>query len=128
MVTLEYGDIVETVFYKASDEDLTHKIWCDDAVLATLTDFCIDRLGNVRKGKGIVNMMGEAEEFNPDFVPALRWSMSQAPWNSHDTYVEMYLPNPITSPALYAKIRSAMLTEFLTRLKAAERKVKRRKS
>lgn len=114
MIKLAPAGTVETVFLEFSPE-LEFLFREDDKTLEDLIDFSVDVKGLIRLSGGIVNMVPE-EEDNPLFVPATRWSIDPMPWNSHGTYIELELPNPVTEPAQYKLVRDAMFKELEARL------------
>lgn len=107
---LELGTIKETLFFRlplAKEERLLD----DDELKYELLNFCIDSKGDVRKGSGMV-AYSETSEWNPDYVPNVRYSASLSPWNSHDLYIELELPNPAEDMVFYQLVRKNFLAEL----------------
>lgn len=115
--------ITERVFYTSGIPEVDFEIRAKED--GELTNFCIDRASKVRIALGIVNTLPEQED-NENFVPMHRYDISPAPWNSHAEYVELELPNPVTEPGLFYKIRCAMLAEFERRLRRQIKNAKAR--
>jgi hypothetical protein len=90
-----------------------------------LTNFCIDKKGKVRLALGIVNCIAELED-DENYVPQSRYEINSHAWNAHSEYIEMELPNPVTEPAMFHKIRAAMLAEFKRRLNQQVKNAKAR--
>lgn len=99
------GEIVETIFLDV--KDTSEK---SEKILDMLGDICVDKKGIIRKSTGVTASLGDTD--NPDFVPCERYSSKLAPWNSHQDYVEIELPNPAIDFAYYQTIRSSFLTEI----------------
>lgn len=85
-----------------------------DAAYDHLTDFCIDKAGRVRISGGIVAPFDQPDNMN--FVPVERFELRSAPWNSHQAYLEVDLPNPALNFEYYYKIRTIMLAELQRRI------------
>lgn len=120
---LTHGEIVETMFYSSGSDDVDFEILQQDET--DLVDFCIDAKGRVRRSGGIVSC-GVHEDDNFDYVPSVRYEIQHSAWNSHSQYVEMTLPNPVTTPRLYYVIRTAMIAEFEHRLRRQIKNAKAR--
>lgn len=120
--TFELGDIVERVYPKLS-KDIEFTFTDDE--LNSMVNFSIDSKGSVRKGLGIVSMMAETE-FDPNYVPANRYSIDQSPWNSHSLYFEIELPNPAENFDYYVLVRTAMLNELTVRLNRCKKNAQAR--
>jgi hypothetical protein len=115
-LTMTPGYIVETIFLDFRDvcaEDF-------DVVYEKLTSFCVDCKGRIRLGKGIVGT--DNEDLN--FVPPQRYDITPAPWNSHQQYIEIELPNPSADRQAYEIIRAAFITELKRRAKLIRRRIK----
>lgn len=106
-------NITERLFYSSGDPAVDFEV--RDKEEGFLTNFCIDKTGKVRIALGIVNSVAELEN-DESFVPQFRYEIQSHQWNAHSEYVELELPNPVTEPAMFYKIRTAMLAEFKQRL------------
>lgn len=116
-------NITERLFYSSGDPAVDFEV--RDKEEGYLTNFCIDKKGKVRIATGIVNCMSENED-DERFVPSHRYDINPNPWNAHAEYVEMELPNPVAEPAMFYKIRTAMLAEFKRRLNQQVKNAKAR--
>jgi hypothetical protein len=104
--TFELGEIVETLFIEGDMEE---------AMFDHLLNFSIDVKGRTRLGRGMVNM-DPANEDDINYVPSQRFNIKANPWNSHQQYVEIELPNPALDFAYYQQIRAAFLQEMSKRV------------
>lgn len=118
---IEMGDITETIFISGLS-NLSY----DNAELlfGYLQNFCVDVKGRIRKSVGIVNSSSLEDDENMDFVPMVRYEIHCSPWNSHDDYVKIELPNPKTEPELYETVRNSFINEIETRLSVDVRTLK----
>lgn len=101
----ELGDIVETIFLDV--KDTSEK---SEKILDELSSICVDKNGIVRKAFGVNAPLNDPD--NPSFVPRERYESRSAPWNSHQEYIEIELPNPSTDFLYYQTIRTSFLIEI----------------
>ena len=113
------GEITETVYIELGD--LSYD--AQERLVDFVTDFCIDRQGNVRKGQGMVAPPNSKHEYDPEWVPSVRWGLDPNAWNAHSDYLELELPNPAENVEFYKKIRLAMHNEINRRLSVDLRKL-----
>lgn len=107
---LKPGDITERIFLQGVNHLSSDVI---DKLMDYVTSFCIDNEGRVRKSAGIIAAVG-SDDLN--FVPRVRFDINCSPWNAHDYYVEIELPNPAVDFAHYQRIREAFVSEIKKRL------------
>lgn len=110
--TISLGDIVETIFLEGLDP-LTERAF--DTLTSHITDFCVDTEGHVCKSVGFINV-GSSTLHNNDYVPRHRFDIRFGPWNAHNYYVEITLPNPAIDYDYYLLIRRAFIDELSSRL------------
>jgi len=111
--------IVETLFLNGLDKV---KIESADLIINNVLDFCIDSKGRVRKVRGVINAPGE-DDIN--YVPHGRFDIRLGPWQAHDMYVMIDLPNPALDYEKYQMIRDVFVREITKRLTADVRTLKR---
>lgn len=112
------GDIVETVYIEVGNISIDSI----ERLINHVIDFNVDSRGGIRKGQGLVAYDDETE-FNPEWVPRIRWGLNPNPWNAHSNYLEIELPNPADDMPLYTLVRTAMLAEIEKRLQVDLRKL-----
>lgn len=127
--TFELSDIQETVFPRL-ERELEFEITNDEFYNDT-TNFCIDNKGRVRLGRGLISYDPESDE-DMKYVPRSSYSIAANPWNSHDVYFLIELPNPAQDFEHYNMIRNAFLTELQRRIdrhkKNAQARIRRQKN
>ena len=110
--TIEPGEIVETLNIEGLST-LSFDVY--QALLYHLTDFSIDVNANVRLGRGIISM-GPANDSDFKYVPSERYEVNSSPWNSHQDFLEICLPNPAIDFEYYQTVRQVFITEINIRL------------
>jgi hypothetical protein len=113
---VEPGDIVETVFlplFVEKVENVSDEIGWH----VHMTGFSVDVRGQIRLAEGFVAYSDETES-NPDYVPRNRFDVNTSPWNSHQPYLEINLPNPAVDAGQHQLIRTAFMREIARRLVA----------
>ena len=129
-LSFEHSDIVERI-YPRLDEDVEAFILDHSGKgqpVDEVVDFCIDSKGRVRKNVGMIAIPGLGDEDNMNCVPHERYEIETSPWNSHDLYFELTLPNPSTDPAYFYMIRATMIAELKKRLEKQVKKALKKKA
>lgn len=101
----EFGDILETIFFDV--KDMSEK---SEKILDMLGNICVDKNGIVRKAFGVNAPLNDSDNFS--FVPRECYKSELAPWNSHQNYIAIELPNPATDFSYYQTIRASFLIEI----------------
>ena len=116
------SDISEDIFIEGLDNLSYESV---DHIYEILTRFCVDTRGNVRKALGFVSYSHtDKREFDPEYVPCVRYEVSGCPWNSHGEYITITLPNPAIDFDYYKKIRDVFIKEIERRINIDLRKSK----
>lgn len=109
-ITTTLGDIVETVFLDFGDIEVEKY----DQIYERLTGFSVGLVGRIRLGTAIIEMH---DPDNLNFVPLERYDINPCPWNSHQMYVEIELPNIARDEKQYHLVRNAFMKELNRRIK-----------